>query len=214
MDTTADAYMYAGVRMMGERSIRLIGRRLAAGLVGVLALGSTTVRAQSIRAGALEWTVAVGGGAGLSGGDVETVTSVHLLPHLGYFVTGEVGDGGLRGNFEIIVEPMLIYLDASNSATVFGGAALARWVYATSSRVRPYLEAGGGVVGGQVDLRQTSCDVNFILEGGGGAMVFLAERVALTLGARLHHVSNGGRCSHNQGINSVVGIVGITYFFR
>ena len=46
------------------------------------------------------------------------MTSFHLLLHLGYFVTGEIGDGALRGNFELFVEPTLIYLDASNSATV------------------------------------------------------------------------------------------------
>jgi Lipid A 3-O-deacylase (PagL) len=80
--------------------------------------------------------------------------------------------------------------------------------------VRPYLEAGGGVLGGQVDLRQTNCDVNFILEGGGGAMIFMTEHVALTLGARLQHVSNAGLCNENDGINSVIGILGVSYFFR
>jgi hypothetical protein len=192
-----------------------VGPWLAAVLVvGVAALSATPARAQSIRAGAFEWTVAAGGGIGLSGGDVDTVTSVQFLPHLGYFVTGEVGSEALRGNFELLVEPTLIYLDASNSATVLGVAVLPRWVFATSTRVRPYLEAGGGVVGGQVDLRQTNCDVNLILEGGAGAMVFMTERVALTLGARLHHLSNGNRCSNNQGINSIIGIVGISYFVR
>jgi lipid A 3-O-deacylase len=200
--------------MLQIRLTGFLGRWLAVGLVGVSALGSTPARAEPIRGGALEWTVAAGGGAGVSGGDVETVTSVHLLPHLGYFVTGEVGDGWVRGNFEIIVEPTLIYVEASNSATMIGVGALARWVFATSSRVRPYLEAGGGVLGGQVDLRETNCDINFLLEGGAGAMIFMAEHVALTLGARFHHVSNGDRCSQNQGINSVIGIVGISYFFR
>jgi hypothetical protein len=93
-------------------------------------------------------------------------SSVHLLPHLGYFVTGEIGDGAVRGNLEIIVEPTLIHLDASNSATLIGVAVLPRWVFAAFPRVRPYLEAGAGVVGGQVDLSQTNCDINFILEGG------------------------------------------------
>jgi hypothetical protein len=80
--------------------------------------------------------------------------------------------------------------------------------------VRPYLEAGGGVLGGQVDVRQTNCDVNFILEGGGGAMIFMTEQVALTLSARFQHVSNADRCSKNEGLNSLIGIVGISYFFR
>jgi hypothetical protein len=132
LDTTADAYLYAGMRMMGEARMRPIGRWLAAGLVAVAALSATAARAQSIRAGALEWTVPAGGGVGLSGGDVETATSVHLLPHLGYFVTGEIGDGRVRGKLEIIVEPTLIYLDASDSATMIGGAVLSRWASSTT----------------------------------------------------------------------------------
>jgi lipid A 3-O-deacylase len=195
---------FGGGRMMTD----VIGRWLAAGLVAVVALGPTAVGAQSIRAGALEWTLAAGGGASLPNHALETVTSVHLLPHVGYFVTGEIGEGALRGNFELLVEPTLIYLDASNSATVVGVAVLPRWLFAASPRVRPYLEMGGGVLAGQIDLRQTNCDVNVILEGGTGTMIVVAERVALTLGVRLHHVSNANRCSDNDGINSVIGIAG------
>ena len=115
-----------------------IGRWLATGLVAVAALGPTTAGAQSVHAGAVEWTVAAGGGASLPNRELETVTSVHLLPHLGYFVTGEIGEGTLRGNLELLVEPTLIYLDASNSATALGVAVLPRWVFATSTRVRTY----------------------------------------------------------------------------
>jgi hypothetical protein len=61
----------------------------------------------------------------------------------------------VRGNLEVLVEPTLIYLDASTSATVVGVAILPRWVFAASPRVRPYLEAGAGIVGGRIDLRQT-----------------------------------------------------------
>ena len=42
----------------------------------------------------------------------------------------------------------------------------------------------------------------------------MIERLALTLGVRLHHLSNGNRCTANQGINSIIGIVAISYFFR
>jgi lipid A 3-O-deacylase len=194
----------------------LLGR-IAVCLIGVSALAATPAGAESIRAGALEWALAAGGGAtlGIPAESLETVASFHLLPHLGYFLTGEVGEGIGRGNVEFIAEPTLIYLDASsNSATVIGLAALLRWVFAASPRLRPYIEAGGGVLGGHVELQQANCDVNFIIEGGGGAMLFMSERVALTLGARYHHLSNADRCSKNQGLNSVIGIVGVSYFFR
>jgi Lipid A 3-O-deacylase (PagL) len=213
VDTTADADLSAGQE---GGQMPMVERWLVVALLGVSAVGTTSSWAQPIRAGAFEWTIAAGGGASLPKDDLhlETVTSFHLLPHLGYFVTDEVGRAALRGNLEILVEPTLGYLDASTSATVVGVAVLPRWVFAGSPRVRPYLEAGAGILVGQIDLRQTNCDVNFILEGGGGAMVFMTDRVALTLGARLQHVSNADRCSQNEGLNSVFGLVGISYFFR
>jgi len=185
-------------------------------LMATFAFGGTSTWAQSIGAGSLELTFAAGGGASLPKDDLhlETVTTVHVLPHLGYFITGEVGEGALRGNLEILFEPTLIYLDATPSATVAGAAILPRWVFGASPRVRPYIEAGAGIVGGQVDLPQTNCDVNFLLEGGVGALIFMTERTALTIGARFHHMSNADRCSQNEGLNSIIGIVGVTYFLR
>jgi opacity protein-like surface antigen len=193
-----------------------LGAWLAVAVAVSVALGSTVASAQSIRAGSMEFTLAGAGGTSLDvpRGDLETVTSVHLVPHIGYFLTDEVGESVLRGNFELIAEPALIHLDASESATVVGIAALGRWVFAASPRFRPYVEAGVGVLGGQVDLRQTNCDVNFILEAGIGAMLFVSEQLAVTLGARYHHISNSNICTKNQGLNSVIGVVGLTYFFR
>jgi Lipid A 3-O-deacylase (PagL) len=42
-------------------------------------------------------------------------------------------------------------------------------------------------------------------------MVFLTERVALTFGARVQHISNADRCSQNEGLNSIIGLVGLSY---
>jgi hypothetical protein len=205
----------AGGRVWGAREV--IGRWLAvAGLLAATALSAISAWAQTIGAGTFEWGIAAGGGASLPKDDLhlETVTTFHLLPHLGYFVTGELGQGAVQGNLEVLVEPTLIYLDASTAATVVGVAVLPRWVFAASPRVRPYLEAGAGILGGQIDLPQTNCDVNFLLEGGVWAMVFMTERVALTLGARFQHISNADRCSQNEGLNSIIGIVGVSYFLR
>jgi len=53
-----------------------------------------------------------------------------------------------------------------------------------------------------------------ILQGGGGALAFVSGRVVLTLGVRFRHVSNLDRCRNNEGLNSLIGIVGISYFAR
>jgi lipid A 3-O-deacylase len=191
------------------------GRRAVFLALGAMTLIATTARAQSIQAGTVELTLAGGFGESLSRNDptVKNVTSFHLLPHLGYYVTDEIGGlRALRGNLEILIEPTVTYLDGTSSATVAGAAVLPRWVFAASPPVRPYVETGGGVVGGQVDLRQTDCDVNFIFEAGAGVMMRVGEHVALTAGLRYHHLSNANRCNENAGINSVLAIIGISYF--
>src|SRR5215831_14470356 len=133
------------------KTAALVG--LVACLVGLATAGWTPAAlAQSIPAGTFEWTLAIGGGASL---DIpsranETVTSVQVVPHVGYFLTDEVGEGLVRGNFELIAEPTLIHLKATPSATVGGLAIVPRWVFAPSVHVRPYLEVGGGILGGHV----------------------------------------------------------------
>jgi lipid A 3-O-deacylase len=191
------------------------GRRAVFLALGAMTLIATTARAQSIQAGTLELTLAGGFGESLPRNDpeIKNVASFHLLPHLGYFVTDEIGGlRALRGNLEILIEPTLTYLDGTSTATVAGAAVLPRWVFAASPLVRPYVETGGGIVGGQVDLRQTDCDINFIFEAGAGVMIRVWEHIALTAGVRYHHLSNANRCNENAGINSVIGIIGISYF--
>ncbi len=145
--------------------------------------------------------------------DVETVDGVHVIPHFGYFVTAERGPRWARGNFELLVEPTLIQLTDGESATIGGLAGLGRWVFATGSVMRPYVEAGLGVVGGHVNLRQTNCDVNYIIEGGPGILFFLSEATALTVGYRFQHISNGSACAKNLGLNSSLFTFGISHFF-
>jgi hypothetical protein len=61
VDTTADAYLYAG--QGGRKAMLGRWRVVAVGLLGVLALGAPSAWAQPIHAGTLEWTLAVGGAA-------------------------------------------------------------------------------------------------------------------------------------------------------
>lgn len=188
-----------------------------------LAVGFTTLgllrvapAAERLRAG--DWDLGVAGGFSVSvnpGGqrDVDSVHGVHLLPHVGYLVTDEVGPGAWRGTLEILAEPTLSHFrDGGESATVAGLAALGRWIFAGMDVVRPYVEAGVGVLGGQTEFRQTDCNLNFVLQGGFGVQVFVAARVAVTAGARYHHVSNADRCERNLGLNSALFLLGLSYF--
>lgn len=145
---------------------------------------------------------------------VRAVQGVHLLPHVGYVLSDPVGPVPVRGSFQLLAEPTLIHLDGKDdSPTVVGLAGLGRWVFATGPRVRPFIEAGVGILGGETGLRQTSCDVNFILQGGAGLLFFLGDKTAVTAGYRFHHVSNADGCDTNLGLNSSLFILGVSRFF-
>ena len=72
---------------------------LAASIVAAATFAATTTQAQSIPAGTFDVTIAAGGGGSLPKDNLhlETVASVHLLPHVGYFLTNEIGDGPCAG---------------------------------------------------------------------------------------------------------------------
>ncbi|MBI2879594.1 MAG: acyloxyacyl hydrolase, partial [Candidatus Rokubacteria bacterium] len=123
-----------------------------------------------------------------------------------------IGPGPLKGNLEVLGEPFLHYFHDPKERFGTGLSALARWIFATGTFL-PYVEGGVGVMGGDLDLRRTNCNVNFVVQGGVGGLVFLGERWALTGGYRFQHVSNANICSQNLGINSSLFTLGVSYFF-
>ena len=86
-------------------------------------------------------------------------------------------------------------------------------IRAGNGTLHPYAEGGTGVLGGRAGLRTGNCETNFVLEGGPGLLIFMSQHVALDIGYRVHHISNGHQCS-NQGFNSNMGVIGLSYFFR
>lgn len=146
--------------------------------------------------------------------DLDTVAGFQLLPHAGYVVTDAVGPGWLRGNLELLLEPSLIHITSdAGSATVVGASGLGRWIF-SGTRFRPYLDAGVGVLLGETHLEQTTCGVNFLIQGGPGVLVVLSDRTTLAVGYRYQHISNANACRPNPGINSSALYLGVSYLFR
>ena len=189
-------------------------------LVGFLLLGlaTTALAADPIPGGTFELGAA--GGASISHNvnrkiAFDTVYGWDAFPHLGWVLTSEYGQPLLRGNLEILIEPTYIHVDASTqNVDLYGLAGYFRWLFTGNGTVRPYLEAGGGAVYGQTRLRETTCDYNFLLVPGAGLEMFFTENAAVRLGYRFQHVSNGGRCTPNLGLNSSLVLVGLDYYFR
>ncbi len=193
---------------------------LAAGLLalGWLVLAAPGAAEERLRAGTTELTVA--GGVSVShaiGGTEAGVTGAQLLPHVGLFVGEEATPPWLawpRGPVELLAEPTVVHYDTRPTGTGVGLSAVARWVVAGGERVRWYVEAGPGVLTGESGPPEARCDALFVLQAGAGVLLFWSERHAVTLGYRAHHVSNGGACAPNHGVNSSVFVLGLTDFFR
>jgi len=198
---------------------RLEGRTLVACLLAApvaLALTSAVWAEERLTAGTKDF--GLGGAISLSHDtrdDLDTVTGLQLLPHVGYVVTDALGPDWVRGNLQLLLEPTLMHLGSDfGSSTVLGVSVLARWIFSGTGRLRPYLDLGAGALVGETDLRQTDCEVNFLLQTGPGLLVFLSDTTALTVAYRLQHISNAGACSFNVGINSSALYLGVSYLFR
>jgi lipid A 3-O-deacylase len=191
------------------------GRWLLA-LVTTLALCRPALADDRFPVGTKEFSLAGGYSRSFNVDSVSGVSGFHLLPHYGVFVTDE-GPGWapvwLRGTLELIAEPTFIHLDTRESDNHGGVTALARWVFATEGIVRPYAEAGAGLLFGRSGIPQTDCEILFTLHAGAGILLFVTERNAVTLGTRFHHVSNGSACNGNFSLNSAVFMLGVSTFF-
>ncbi len=78
---------------------------------------------------------------------------------------------------------------------------LSRWRVTPAVGLR--LRASGGVVSFQSPVPDPlACKFNFLADGGVLADVRVTQRVALVAGARLNHISNGGRGRVNPGMDS------------
>lgn len=186
---------------------------ILAGLVAVAPAGAAGE--EPLRAGTLELGLKAGYAVSHGHGNPreEDVDAFHALPHLGYVVTNEHGPAWLRGNLEVLAEPTIVRFEAETSSVTAGGlSVLGRWLFAPGGRVRPFVEAGVGLLVGDFNLRQTDCDVNYVLQGGPGLLVRVGERAALTVGYRFHHVSNADSCQNNLGLNSSLFVLGFSVF--
>jgi opacity protein-like surface antigen len=196
------------------------GRSILAGaLLALLCAAPASADEPRLGAGIKEFAAAGGFSSSHNlSGTATGITAMHILPHYGWFVTDPGGPrwvpGWLHGSLELIAEPTYLKINRNESTNFVGLTAVGRWVFGTEGRVRPYVEAGVGAMVGESGTVQTDCDLNFSLQAGTGVLLFWSERNAVTVGYRLHHISNGNLCEGNRGLNSALFILGISTFFE
>jgi opacity protein-like surface antigen len=145
--------------------------------------------------------------------DMNDLEYVYVAPRFGIGISDIKGqDEWYRGSFELLVETPLLFQYEPGNGQAKGGSLLLRYNFLPEDKFIPFVEIGGGIMSLDFDLEGQSDGFNFTLQGGTGLHYFIHERTALTGGWRWLHISNTGISSPNQGIDSSLFLVGISYF--
>jgi hypothetical protein len=168
-------------------------------------------------AGAEQWGLALGHGRGLgiwgsASKDAEDVRFVGLVPRWGVGLGDPVGgESWYRGNLELWIEGALFVAYGPQGGFLGGANALLRYNALSFGRLVPFVELGAGVAYLDLSLDSQSDGLGFTPQGGLGLHWRLSERSWLTAAWRLHHVSNAGIYSDNDGINDSLLLIGVSW---
>jgi opacity protein-like surface antigen len=123
---------------------------------------------------------------------------------LGRIVTNPIFAGPCRGNFGISTDlsPAVFFHENRRNVYALSGAVLMRYYFAPSSRIHPFISAGGGMVLSAKPIPNDISRVNFTPLGGGGLAVALHGGPILSFEFRIHHMSNAVFSDYNPGANS------------
>src|ERR1700752_2344670 len=85
--------------------------------------------------------------------------------------------------------------------------------FANGSKVHPYAHVNGGFLyfNKSVPIEDAG-QFAWVGEAGGGVRIFTSERLAVNIGVRFHHISNGDRQGSHRGFNPVVMYAGFSVF--
>ncbi len=156
------------------------------------------------------WSVGILMGYGRSMGTTDTYNVVTGRFFVGYrFYTEPEGAFSATLRIELLGAG---YSDTASGSEIgiIPGLRLKFW----TGTVSPYLEFGIGPVSNSLDTRNFAPGLNFRSYAGGGVDVAVVPDVALTLGLRINHVSNGGIERRNQGISFVEGMIGLVFYLK
>jgi hypothetical protein len=91
---------------------------------------------------------------------------------------------------------------------MFGVMPVGARLYVGKGRTLPYISIGGGFGWTNLEIEEIDRRFNFLLQGSVGVRRAVSETDALTLEARIAHISNGGTKTPNLGLNCLVLLAG------
>lgn len=192
-------------------SSMILGAGLVVGLVAPVAAFEV-----DLPSGTLVVSVEGGGGAQSnidSDTDKTGLTLWYGAARLGLLPFGTIGEGPIRGAFEIGIGPVYQQYTEPVQAYYAGLAAVLRYHFVALGRLVPYVEAAGAVGGTNLNIREIDSNFAFWLAAGAGASFFVTGRTAVYAGYRLVHVSNGNIDKPNTGFEAHTGMAGVSFYF-
>ncbi len=140
-----------------------------------------------------------------------TLTSLQF----GYMLGDVRGDGWCRGNFELAGEGFGSAVFDGPGGYIAGGALWVRrnFVHRGLWGLIPYVQAGAGMVGTDIDRDLIGQSFNFNLGLAVGVRYLVSRSWSVTLEYRYQHISNANTGPRNVGINADGPMLGISHFF-
>ena len=117
------------------------------------------------------------------------------------------------GALEVGLEPLYQHYTTPKQAFWAGLSAVVRYHFLALGRVVPYVEIAGSAGSTDLKVPEIRSAFAFLLFGGVGASVFVSDTIALYLGYRFQHVSNGDTSKPNRGFESNAVVGGVSFYF-
>ena len=145
---------------------------------------------------------------------ISGVSFVNIEPRVGYFPFEQFGKGWIRGAFETGLEGWFQYYLSPEQATAEGLKIALRYHILGFGPLVPYVEGTAGAAGTSLKVMEIDSPFTFVLEAGAGFSYFVTRELAVNVGYRFQHISNGHTYDRNRGFNSDSGVIGLTYYFK
>jgi len=132
----------------------------------------------------------------------------------GHMLGPVLGEGHwYRGNFEWRVELFGGGQYSRSSEWLVGLTPHLRYNFATGTRWIPFMDGGAGVTATSIGHPDLGGTFEFNLQPGVGMHWFVRDNLALTGEVKYMHMSCAGIDKPNLGLNDVIGMIGLTWFF-
>jgi lipid A 3-O-deacylase len=123
------------------------------------------------------------------------------------------GNHWYSGNFEIRGELFSGGQFEPSKDWLVGASPHLRYNFATGTRLVPYVDAGAGVTATSIGPPDLGGTFELNLQAATGVLWFVKDDIALSLEARFLHLSSAGIEHPNLGVNTVFGMLGVSWFF-